>query len=103
MNFCLEKPRAWHYLYTYKMQNSFMGQSIRKAFILFLALLPLTLAAQSVRKYSNEFLKIGVGARAAAMGNAMTGIVDDVTAGYWNPGGLAMAPAAPEIALMHSE
>ena len=58
---------------------------------------------QSVRKYSNEFLKIGVGARASAMGNAQAGIVDDVTAGYWNPAGLIYAPENPEIALMHSE
>ena len=65
--------------------------------------LTLVAEAQSVRKYSNEFLKIGVGARAAAMGNAMTGIVDDVTSAYWNPGGLSLAPATPEIALMHSE
>jgi hypothetical protein len=62
-----------------------------------------TASAQSIRKYSNEFLKIGVGARAAAMGNAMTGIVDDVTSGYWNPAGLGLAPNAPEVALMHSE
>lgn len=61
------------------------------------------LHAQSVRKYSNEFLKIGVGARASAMGNAQVGIVSDVTSGYWNPGGLSLAPDAPEVALMHSE
>ncbi len=58
---------------------------------------------QSIRKYSNEFLKIGVGARAAAMGNAQTAIVEDVTAGYWNPGGLNLAPKNAEAALMHSE
>lgn len=74
---------------------------------IFWTMLFLTVAAgtqgQSIRKYSNEFLKIGVGARAAAMGNAQVGIVSDVTAGYWNPGGLALAPDAPEVALMHSE
>ena len=75
----------------------------RKPLLLLLALLPAVLMAQSVRKYSNEFLKIGVGARAAAMGNAMTGIVDDATSGYWNPGGLALAPNAPEVSIMHSE
>jgi hypothetical protein len=57
----------------------------------------------SAPKYSNEFLKIGVGARAAAMGNSVTGIVKDVTAGYWNPAGLLSAPETPEFALMHSE
>lgn len=75
--------------------------------VLFLAILLSAtyagLQAQSVRKYSNEFLKIGVGARASAMGNAMTGIVDDVTAGYWNPAGLNNAPDGPQIAGMHSE
>jgi hypothetical protein len=35
------------------------------------------------------FLKIGVGARAAAMGDAFTVIVDDGTSLYWNPAGLA--------------
>ncbi|MCB9236182.1 MAG: PorV/PorQ family protein [Bacteroidia bacterium] len=62
-----------------------------------------SLSAQSIRKYSNEFLKIGVSARAAAMGNAQTAIVDDVTAGYWNPGGLNLALKNPQIAAMHSE
>lgn len=34
------------------------------------------------------FLKIAVGARAAAMGDAFTTIVDDSTSLYWNPAGL---------------
>lgn len=34
------------------------------------------------------FLKIGQGARAAAMGDAATAMVADPTAIYWNPGGL---------------
>lgn len=76
---------------------------IRYWFCLLLSLMALDASAQAVRKYSNEFLKIGVGARAAAMGNAMSGIVDDATAGYWNPAGLALAPNAPEVAAMHSE
>lgn len=80
-----------------------MRRIAQKIAILVLAIAPVLTMAQSVRKYSNEFLKIGVGARAAAMGNAMTGIVDDVTSGYWNPAGLGLSPAAPEVALMHSE
>ncbi len=39
-------------------------------------------------KYANEFLAIGVGARAAALGNSQVAIVNDVTSGYWNPAGL---------------
>lgn len=35
-----------------------------------------------------NFLKIGVGGKAAAIGEAFTAISDDPTALYWNPGGL---------------
>lgn len=36
-----------------------------------------------------QFLKIGVGARATAMGEAFVPIADDATALYWNPAGIA--------------
>ena len=39
-------------------------------------------------KYSNEFLSIGVSAKALGMSNAVVAGSDDVTAGYWNPAGL---------------
>lgn len=35
-----------------------------------------------------QFLKIGRGARAVAMGGAFTGLADDENGLYWNPGGL---------------
>ncbi|MDX2249938.1 MAG: PorV/PorQ family protein [Bacteroidia bacterium] len=55
-------------------------------------------------KYSNEFLKIGIGARAFGMGNAQVAIAEDVTAGYWNPAGLTSGstPLYPEVSLMHA-
>lgn len=37
------------------------------------------------------FLKIGVDARAAGMGEAMSSVSTDATAWYWNPAGLAMS------------
>lgn len=37
-----------------------------------------------------NFLKIGVGARAAAMGDAYVALSNDVSSLYWNPGGLGM-------------
>src|SRR6478672_3488706 len=40
------------------------------------------------RKYSNEFLNIGAGARGLAMGSAQVASAKDGTAGYWNPAGL---------------
>ncbi|MGZ4089775.1 MAG: hypothetical protein ACXVNO_03590, partial [Bacteroidia bacterium] len=45
------------------------------------------LKAQVARKYSNEFLNIGVGARALGMGNANITSVEGVNSGYWNPAG----------------
>lgn len=58
----------------------------------------------SAPKYSNEFLRIGIGAAAFGMGNAHVAIAQDVTAGYWNPAGLAGPNSSkdPEIGLMHA-
>ncbi len=36
------------------------------------------------------FLEVEVGARAAALGGAYVGLADEITAMYWNPGGLAL-------------
>lgn len=44
--------------------------------------------AQVTRKYSNEFLSIGVDARAFAMGNSVVANTGDVNSTYWNPAGL---------------
>ena len=41
------------------------------------------------RKYSNEFLNIGAGAKGLAMGGAQVATTTDATAGYWNPAGLS--------------
>lgn len=54
-------------------------------------------------KYSNEFLNIGVGARALGMSNSYVTSVNDVTGGYWNPAGLLGIGNQHQVALMHSE
>ena len=54
-------------------------------------------------KYSNEFLAIGVGARALGMSNAYVAAVNDVTSAYWNPAGLSQIVSHRQLALMHSE
>jgi hypothetical protein len=70
-------------------------------------LLCLTLTAMLVRaqapKFSNEFLAIGIGARAFGMGNAFVAGADDVTGGYWNPAGIALAGDNFQVSLMHAE
>ncbi len=59
-------------------------------------------AEVKIGKYAGEFMAIGVGGRALGMGSAYAGLAGDVTAGYWNPAGLARI-MYPEIALMHDE
>lgn len=54
-------------------------------------------------KYSNEFLAVGVGARALGMGNAFTAVTNDVTSGYWNPAGLLGVKGDLQVGAMHSE
>jgi hypothetical protein len=72
------------------------------ALLLFITFLPVFSFAQ-FRKYSNEFLNIGAGARGLAMGSAQIASVKDGTAGYWNPAGLAEVRDNPDVNLMHAE
>ncbi len=64
----------------------------------------LSLAANAqFRKYSNEFLNIGAGARGLGMGSAQVATVSDATSGYWNPAGLVNVKDEPQVSLMHAE
>ena len=63
----------------------------------------LNLQAQGVRKYSNDFLSIGVGARALAMSGSVASSVSGVEAAYWNPAGLTGITSDFEVAGMHAE
>ena len=55
------------------------------------------------QKYSNEFLSIGLGARAQGMGSAMTAHVGDATASFWNPAGLCNITNDLQLGAMHAE
>lgn len=57
--------------------------------------------SQAIRKYSNEFMNIGVDAAALGMSNAVTASSMDVNSGYWNPAGLVNLEDS-QISLMHA-
>ncbi|MFH2070175.1 MAG: PorV/PorQ family protein, partial [Elusimicrobiota bacterium] len=48
-----------------------------------------------------NFLRIGAGARAAGMGEAYTGIADEVNSIYWNPAGMSLMKTK-EASFMHA-
>lgn len=58
-------------------------------------------ASENEGKTGMAFLKVGVGARAAGMGEAFTAVANDASASYWNPAGLAAANGS-NIVLMHN-
>jgi hypothetical protein len=53
-------------------------------------------------KYAGDFLSIGAGARALALGGAATALTDDATGTYWNPASLTTVNKRA-MALMHAE
>jgi hypothetical protein len=58
---------------------------------------------EKVGTFDGQFLKIAVGARAAAMGGAFVGVADDATAVYWNAAGIArIDPDKSELSLNHA-
>ena len=58
--------------------------------------------AQIIRKYSNEFLNIGAGARGLAMGGAVISNQEDVYSPMWNPAGLIGIDRDWQGAAMHA-
>lgn len=74
---------------------------MRKISLLLLLLAALSASAQAVRKYSNEFMNIGVDAAALGMSNAVVASTGDVNSGYWNPAGI-LKLEDKQVALMHA-
>ena len=74
-----------------------------KKYLFFITLLSVFGNAQIVRKYSNEFLNIGAGARGLAMGGAVISNQNDIYAPMWNPAGLTEVERDWQGAAMHAE
>lgn len=60
---------------------------MKNKLLLFSAII-LCLTEINAQTFSNEFLSIGVGARAQALGKSVVASTNDVTASFWNPSGL---------------
>ncbi len=75
--------------------------SLKKNLLLLFLITTLAVQSQTTRKYSNEFMNIGVDAAAFGMANAVTASSADVNSGYWNPAGL-IAVEDNQLALMHA-
>lgn len=74
---------------------------MKKYLVILLLLYVSLINAQTTRKYSNEFMNIGVDAAALGMSNAIVAHSADVNSGYWNPAGLVHLEDN-QLALMHS-
>lgn len=74
---------------------------MKKTLVLTLFIYSLYSNSQTIRKYSNDFMNIGVDAAALGMSNAVTSNTSDVNACYWNPAGL-MHLQESQVALMHA-
>jgi len=74
---------------------------LKRIFLYLLLIVSINLQAQTARKYSNEFMNIGVDAAAFGLANSIVASTDNVNAAYWNPAGL-LHLQNKEVALMHA-
>ena len=74
---------------------------LKKSFLLAAVLVSTLNYSQAVRKYSNEFMNIGVDAAALGMSNTVVATTADVNSGYWNPAGLIHLEDK-QVSLMHA-
>ena len=75
--------------------------SLKKKLFFVLVLISIACTSQTVRKYSNEFMNIGVDASAFGKSNAVVASTSDVNSGYWNPAGL-LAIEDNQLSVMHA-
>ena len=74
--------------------------ALKKLLFLFVVFTSISYS-QAIRKYSNEFMNIGVDAAALGMSNAVVSSTNDVNSVYWNPAALINLEDS-QVALMHA-
>lgn len=75
--------------------------SLKKNLLILFLTFSTLVAAQTTRKYSNEFMNIGVDAASFGMANAVVASTSNVNSGYWNPAGLVHLEDN-QLSLMHA-
>lgn len=78
-----------------------MSSRIRNTALGLCMLMLFGVSAANAQNYAAPFLRMGVGARAMAMGTAQTAVAKDATAAYWNPAALHWLHKF-EVALMYT-
>jgi hypothetical protein len=89
-------------IFASKPSNSSKNLRLKRLSILIIILSFQFAFSQGSRKYSNEFLNIGVDAAAFGMSKSVVATTNDVNAAYWNPAGLSNIKVN-QGALMHTE
>ncbi len=74
---------------------------MKKSLLLLVLCTSAIVSGQTVRKYSNEFMNIGVDAAALGRSNTVVASTKDVNSGYWNPAGL-VALEDHQVSFMHA-
>lgn len=82
-----------------RMQTGKMATQIKYTAI---ALILCVSTMTSAQKFVNEFLNIGVGARAHGMFGSVVANGEDLTSAYWNPAGLLGLENSLQINAMHA-
>ena len=75
---------------------------LRTILLIALLFLPQTRPVAAASAFAGEFLALGGGARAMALGNAYVALVDDATSGYWNAAALSGFEGR-QVHLSHAE
>ncbi len=85
-----------------QLKTSIFATMLKQASVFFILYVFVCTCYAQTRKYSNDFLNIGVSARSFGMGNSVVASCNDVSAAYWNPAGLMRASEKFQFSVMHA-
>lgn len=85
-----------------KTMTRYMRSILKTLLVLFFGVSLSVPTVTGQTKFVNEFLNIGVGARAHGMSRSVVASVQDGTAAYWNPAGLHGIKAPMQFTAMHA-